>query len=239
MKEHPILFSAPMVLAILEGRKTQTRRAVKPQPDISVLKESARDLDFEFRRMPVLGPSHTPAEWGFCIKYDKPECVPIYGYKCPYGQPGDRLWVRENWLVSVVWNKTKPKDIPKDVHVEYQATDESGLVGRTRPSIHMPRWASRITLEITDIKVERLQDISEEDVLAEGLKSLTKDYLHFKFGIPDRDGFPGNDNHGWQWKEWSSDPRLAYQKLWESINGHGSWADNPFVWVVEFKRVEV
>ena len=95
MKEYPILFSAPMVNAILEGRKTMTRRVVKPQPDLSILKESARGLEFEFRRMPVLGPTHTPAEWGFVPKYDKANCVPIYGYKCPFGVVGDRLWVNE------------------------------------------------------------------------------------------------------------------------------------------------
>lgn len=213
MKERPILFSAQMVRAILEGRKTQTRRIVKPQPDLAVLKESARDLEFEFRIMPVLSPSHhTPAEWGFVQKYDKADCVPIFGYKCPYGQPGDRLWVRENWLVSVVWNKTKPRDIPKDVHVEYQATDDSGLVGRTRPSIHMPRWASRITLEITGIRVERLQDISGPDCWAEGITHDCDKY--------------GSVTH-------------TYQYLWESIKGSGSWDANPWVWAIEFKRVEV
>lgn len=213
-----------MVRAILEGRKTQTRRVVKPQPDLSGLKESVRDLEFEIRRMPQLSPyHHNQTEWGFVPKYDKPDCVPIFGYKCPYGQPGDRLWVRENWLVSVVWNKTKPKDIPKDVHVEYQATDESGLVGRKRPSIHMPRWASRITLEITGIRVERLNTINNADILREGIRSES-------CNICVHTGGSGCEHCFSIFK--------TFKKLWESINGPDSWDANPWVWVIEFKRVD-
>lgn len=108
-----------------------------------------------------------------------------------------------------------------------------------KPSIFMPRWASRIALEITSVRVERLQDISETDAKDEGLSCLTKDGGRtWKFGIPDRDGLPGNDDDGWHWHEWEVDPRLAYKKLWESINGAGSWAQNPWVWVIGFKRVK-
>lgn len=102
----------------------------------------------------------------------------------------------------------------------------------------MPRWASRITLEVTGIRVERLQDISEEDAIAEGLSGITKDGKLIKYGIPDQDGLPGTDNTGWPWRDWQKDPRDAYRRLWESINGRGSWDANPWVWVVEFKRVE-
>jgi len=102
----------------------------------------------------------------------------------------------------------------------------------------MPRWASRITLEITAVRVERLHDISEADAVAEGLACITKDGDRTrKYGIPDADGMPGTDDHGWPWNEWRSDPREAYRKLWESINGPGSWDLNPWVWVIEFKRV--
>ena len=235
MKERPILFSGPMVLAILEGRKTQTRRVVKPQPDISALKKSARDI--EFRRMPVLGPTHTPAEWGVCQKYDKPECVPIYCYKSPYGQPGDRLWVRETFTEK----KVMPIEdrVPGDFVYRADLNEKwvSKWAAQWKPSIHMPRVASRITLEITGIRVERLQDISEADAIAEGLKSLTKDGNLFKWGLPDRDGLPGNDDYGWHWSGWCRDPRKAYRRLFESINGPDSWAANHWVWVVEFKRV--
>lgn len=104
----------------------------------------------------------------------------------------------------------------------------------------MPRWASRLALEVTGVRVERVQDISEADAMAEGLKGLTKDGSLVKWGIPDRDGLPGNDDDGWHWKQWESDPRKAYRALWNSINGAKpgrSWEANPWVWVVEFKRV--
>jgi len=101
----------------------------------------------------------------------------------------------------------------------------------------MPRWASRISLEITGIRVERLQDISEEDAIDEGLKAITKDGKLIKYGIPDRDGYPGADDFGWNWGDWDKSPVLAYKRLWQSINGKGSWDLNPFVWVIEFKRI--
>ena len=244
MKERPILFSAQMVRAILEGRKTQTRRIVKPQPDLAVLKESARDLEFEFRIMPVLSPSHhTPAEWGFVQKYDKADCVPIFGYKCPYGQPGDRLWVRETWKpgawrddgrVAVDYRATPeetntPWVYPTNFDDLWQKwTDEVMQAGsvpdengfhhwcpgkspmKWRPSIFMPRWASRITLEITGIWVEQLQKISRGDAMGEGCP------------------FP-NMVH-------VTDPREWFADSWRSINGPESWNTNPWVWVIEFKR---
>lgn len=141
MKERPILFSGEMVRAILEGRKTQTRRVIKPQPD------SARNSVF--------------VKSGFETKHG-------YEIKCPYGQPGDRLWVRETWGL---WD-TDPKDGPERAKIFYRATDENRRdlrYQRWRPSIHMPRWASRINLEITNIRIERVQDITEEDAKAEGL----------------------------------------------------------------------
>lgn len=102
----------------------------------------------------------------------------------------------------------------------------------------MPRWASRITLEIVAVRVERLNEISEPDAKAEGLKALSKDGTLVKYGIPDRDGLPGNDDYGWHWKEWERDPRQSFRRLWESLNGPGSWDANPWVWVIEFRRVE-
>ena len=198
MKERPILFSAQMVRAILEGRKTQTRRIIEGIPE-------RFEPDGNMGAISIKHPRR--GKFGCLVRCrDFADVVP-----CPYGQPGDRLWVRENWLVSVVWNKTKPRDIPKDVHVEYQATDDSGLVGRTRPSIYMPRWASRITLEITGIRVERLQDISGPDCWAEGITHDCDKY--------------GSVTH-------------TYQYLWESIKGSGSWDANPFVWVVTFRRID-
>ena len=205
MTEKPILFSAPMVRAIMAGTKTQTRRLVKPQPSAELLSDYA-----EIRA--TRGSDRTDAQM-------LSDCLP-----CPYGTPGTRLWVRETWMPDAPrngeWNDTafygcgmSPlSDIPecyrKPWHCLYRATwDGCELVG-WKPSIHMPRWASRITLEVTGVRVERLQDISTRDCWAEGIPSS-----------PD------------------VDPVHEYQELWESINGHGSWQANPWVWVVEFRRV--
>jgi hypothetical protein len=167
-KERPILFSAPMVRAILEGRKTQTRRIVKPE--------------------------HVAAYH---------DDVPILFKRFPYGKPGDRLWVRETWGMFEETHKCIP---------HYRATHATDVVPRWRPSIHMPRWASRITLEVESVRVERLKECSDADALAEGCSSA----------------------------DMQSGDRLqdVYRRLWESINGPGSWEANPWVWVVEFKRIQ-
>jgi len=194
MKERPILFSAPMVRALLDGSKTQTRRVVKPQP----------------------APWGQHGGWqlpGFCASDDKGfrHGAPIF--KCPYGKPGDRLWVREAF--ARIDGQTRPW-----IETDYRATykhgdrlgDTLGIKKRWTPSIHMPRHASRITLEITSVRVERLQDISESDAMAEGVKNS----LHLSGGRFARENF---------------------EHLWWSINGEGSWEANPWVWVVEFKKV--
>lgn len=207
MKERPILFSAPMVRAILDGRKTQTRRVVKPQPPSG----------FPFPQDATTG--GVTACWWTDRNIDADDLSWWPGYdhqeamKCPFGSPGDLLWVRETWALN-------PDENPLDAGAIYRATDpgwddsESGL--RWKPSIHMPRWASRITLEITSVRVERLNEITEEDAKAEGIP-------HDKWSFPQ-----------------STTPmRTGFQVLWESINGPGSWDANPWVWVVEFKRLEV
>ena len=203
-KERPILFSGPMVRAILEGRKTQTRRIVKKEPPT------------------VISNIRTPGE-----KVIVPEWWFSY---CPYGQPGDRLWVREKtWFrkddglttyadgsfrthpTAIIGSKVFPDNISG-------WPDEAKSRGfKPVPSIHMLRWQSRITLEITGVRVERLIDISEADAAAEGL------------------GFDSNLMGPW---EGHATARDAFRSLWESINGPESWALNPFVWVLEFKRLE-
>ena len=187
MKERPILFSGAMVRAILEDRKTQTRRVVKPPRGW--------------------------AEYSHCDPFAMPrlrgggtECTAesVYDKSAPYGQPGDRLWVRETWQCGDYFIRH-----PQIDQVRYRATDAELL--HWRPSIHMPRWASRIQLEITGVRVERLQDISEADAISEGVYSDP--------AAPARDGFMG---------------------LWDSINvsrGFG-WAANPWVWVVSFRRID-
>lgn len=218
MKERPILYSAPMVVAILDGRKSQTRRVIKPEPhcDLSIAGEYGLVMN---------GEVVSPETWR-CWN------------KCPYGIVGDRLWVRESWRVTLKFDDISPNQLPEGIGVEYPATSHINILeGRKRPSIHMPRSLSRILTEITDIRVQRLQDITPEEAKAEGLKGISKDGKTVKFGIPDLDGYPGTDNHGWPWKEWEFDPVMAYKRLWEKIDGKGSWDKNPWLWVVEFKRV--
>ena len=219
MKERPILFSAPMVRAILNGTKTQTRRVVNgiKQPG-----ETKHPM------------SHAPNEAyqlddGQVWRFDYLEGVSRYDVRCPFGQIGDRLWVREAWRTIPSADRIKPRDlmnVESLTHYEADAAKPTGM-GKLRPSMFMPRWASRITLEVTGVRVERLQDISEADAVAEGIERA-EDF----FGCP-------------CWKCYgedadvvaSDDPVGSYQSLWESINGAGSWDANPWVWVVEFKPV--
>ncbi len=211
MKERGMIFNGEMVRAILDGRKTQTRRIINPQPEATL----SGSLSGKWLNRPLNG-----------LLLPKIEDIAIH---CPFGVVGDRIWVRETWARynidqnshDIAYRATTPADWPEE--------------GRWRPSIHMPRWASRIMLEITDVRVERLQDISEEDAKAEGLAEITKDGSLFKFGIPDRDGYPGADDNGCPWTEWERNPVDAYCKLWQSIYGEESWQANPWVWVIEFK----
>jgi hypothetical protein len=202
MKERPILFSAPMVRAILAGQKTQTRRALAP--DLFISSGGA------VVRMASAGPATTG----------------IREAHCPYWrQPGDRLWVREAWAWS--GDGAIPAfDRVRKGGVWFRADPERTSPGiRWRPSIHMPRWASRITLEVTGVRVERLQDISEADAQAEGVTPKWE---------PGCSGRLMEALGGFSFRPAAS----AYADLWEQINGPGSWDANPWVWVVEFRRVE-
>lgn len=193
MKERPILFSAPMVQAILAGTKTQTRRIVKPQPDAWCGGTLCVQFTPDDQRLGRLG-------------------KPIL---CPYGVPGDRLWVRETWAVSHVIDHLKPREIQKGAGIVYYTATENTGGMMQRPSIFMPRWASRITLEITDVRVERLQEISEEDALAEGAKPYLLPVHPARESLRYVEGFA---------------------QLWEQINGPGSWDANPWVWAINFRR---
>lgn len=203
--ERPILFSDAMVRAILEGRKTQTRRVLKPQPPAGA--HSPGLVLF-------------PADGGSACVFDVPLNSPVYRHECPYGQPGNRLWVREAFALHA----HGAKDPAGHPIVFYRAQGDQIMQGnRWRPSIHMPRWASRIILDITDIRVERVQDISENDARAEGVREMAE------YSMPRNPYEPGI----------CDDPRNAYRILWDQINakrGYG-WDVNPWVWVVEFKRV--
>ena len=203
MTERGILFSAPMVRALLAGTKTQTRRAVKMPPSWDCIVYADWGNGFWPYR----------SDDGESPSYDNNE-IPL---RCPYGQPGDRLWVRETWAPH--------SDFPEVVaRAVYRADPECKYdVDRWHPSIHMPRRASRILLEIVSVRVERLQDISEADARAEGIT----DGGCVCCGHAEPCGCPNP----------SPDARDAYVRLWEDINGAGSWGVNPWVWVVEFKRV--
>lgn len=201
-KERPILFSGEMVRAILDGRKTQTRRAVKPRQDWFV------DERENGQRWPFFQP----------YVYAEPEPIEV---PCPYGNPGDRLWVKETHAivpstayavstddgVSQIPHRRSPNS---DHWVVYREGWSRCTPGRWRPSIHMPRWASRVLLEVTAVRVERVQEISHADALAEGIEASPV-----------------------------STPAEAFKDLWNSINGKRGfgWEANPWVWVVEFKRV--
>lgn len=239
MAERPILFNTAMVRALLAGTKTQTRRVVKPprsRPAFVLL-------------------DHGNGWWPYQSDDGESELCDDgmeHPYTCPYGQPGDRLWVRETWQVARetldyetggeydVWEWPDELGDPRQflngdarfgtkAGLFYAADgkdenpgvfyDRTGLDNKTvldsreitwRPSIHMPRWASRILLEVTAVRVERLQDISHDDACAEGIESQ---------------------------KGGAAACIERYRDLWKSINGPDSWNANPWVWVVEFKRV--
>lgn len=196
-REHPILFSGPMARAILEGRKSVTRRVVKPQPVVG-------DGGCWYPE-PPRKTAHRARHYANDAHLRKGLARDF----CPYGTPGDRLWVRETWgkldMGSVCYRADDEPAVPAD--------------GRWRPSIHMPRWASRITLEVTEVRVQRLQEISEEDAKAEGVEAVP----FCKAGRPD----------GMEHVE-------AFEGLWTDINGKRpgcSWDANPFVWVISFRRL--
>ena len=208
MKERPILFSDPMVRAILDGTKTQTRRVVKyAAPDLI-------DADgWPLRDCSIEGAGEVRAG-------------------CPYGMLGDRLWVREAHAAILhqfhgTWIETDYRATYKH---GYRLGDSMGIKKRWRPSIHMPRHASRIDLEVTDVRVERLQDISEADALAEGVFS--------KIGSSPIGDEVATATGGELIYAFPTQAREEYRRLWELINGAGSWSSNPWVWVTEFKRIK-
>lgn len=196
MKERPILFNGEMVRAILDGRKTQTRREMKARipPWITSF---GYDAFCDRNRGEIAGrgshPEHGPAANFFV---------------CPFGKRGDRLWVRETFAV--------PEGSTELGDVAYRADHPEPTSAPWRPSIHMPRWASRITLEITGVRVERLQDISNSDIIDEGIHNRSP-------GPEYSDGYPAS-------------LREMFEHLWNSTGGN--WGANPWVWVIEFKRVK-
>lgn len=207
----PIIFSTPMVKAILAGRKSQTRRILKTTRENDAFYGYSNDPDVSW-----------PADYGFGVlmgrKYYDNEAI-----KCPYGKVGDILYVRETWC----WDY---KDYPErtEKYYFYKAdTPENYLASGERwyPSIHMPRAAARIFMKITDISVERLQDITEEDAKAEGVDVLKqgpvvtyRNYLNLTTVY--------------------ANPVDSFRTLWTKINGLESWNENPWIWKISFQRIE-
>lgn len=202
MVDRPILFSGVMVRALLAGRKTQTRRLLNPQP--KVLKNGSW-----YRPFP-----QDPANWQYALGGI------IHAYARVRIVEGDRLYVREHWRTRSDLDRIPPREFYPNSAVWYEAdgrgpATDLHMPGKHRQAMHMPRWASRLTLTVTDVRVERLHNISEEDAIAEGI-TLSKEF-------PDRYLTPAGDY---------AMPVVAYQRLWDSINGLGSWDANP--WVVAY-----
>lgn len=191
MKERPILFSTEMVQAILERRKTMTRRVIKTKAfDVQSYEHSSYEMYSDPR---------LDTQYYFKNEGERGEI----GLKCQYGELGDILWVRETWSKI-------------NGHYEYKAKYNTAVSFNWKPSIHMPRSAARILLQITNVRVERLKSIPDTDIKHEGVE------IHIP--VPG-DGEPN--------------PRLQFKRLWESINSLGSWDANPWVWVIEFERINI
>lgn len=252
VRERPILFSAAMVLAILEGRKTQTRRIIKPQPEV--------------RPGGSISPHPQDSSLFLVQKWEvQPRSFSNFGrcenITCPYGKSGDRFWVKETFILDERNTKGKaPQEVIYDATPEW-AMDHTGKLARVhyitgeivspedarssidankfwhkKPSIFMPRWASRITLEITAVRVERLNEISENDALAEGVEpwGLTEtDIAHIQISdeSPETKAFVRALGPG------RLSAKAEYQMLWDEIHGKDAWSKNPFVWAISFKRI--
>lgn len=224
MKERGIIFSGPMVRALLDGRKTQTRRVVKVESNPRInhaWNPGLRTGEYTFANSPV---------WHFGNRRNcsdgtpSSHCAMIQLVKCPYGTVGARLWVKETWLP--LWDSgagfftclcpTGHENKPDKIRYRVDGEKPKNFAAKWRSPRFMPRWASRITLEITDVRVERVQEISNADVMAEGV-------------IQDR-----GDGETW----YNGKHQHIYAAAWDKINGPDSWAANPWVWVVQFRRLE-
>lgn len=248
MKERGMIFNGEMVRAILDGRKTQTRRIMKVQPseDFTPM-NMALETDYKARW-------YTP---GVVDKdgYLQPVSKEVFGvsnenegYSCPFGAVGDRIWVREAFRVhsratdvaTLVYKASERNSWTEQTHrVPVAVCNKPATPEKWTPSLHMPRWASRILLEITDVRVEQLNAISEEDAQSEGVHTEVWDQTVVARNYAVRDEF---------FQFWSDDMphyvemnqlyRSSFRSLWESIYGEESWKANSWVWVISFKRVE-
>ena len=232
MKDRPVIFNGEMIRAILDGRKTQTRRVINPQPTLS------ERTGFNWKGYAYgIGSTYRDTVRNFA------SCFNV----CPFGQIGDLLWVRETWQGPLVDEehfedyRANADKFQTPAFCEYAADggtrpefcdlDDNVRQG-WRPSIHMPRWASRILLEITAVRVERLNSISEGDAMAEGVRMIENNFgngpAYCDYSLPNLDDAA----------EWYNRANDSFKSLWKSIYGAENWSANPWVWVIEFKRVE-
>ena len=191
-----MIFNAEMVRAILDGRKTQTRRIMKVQPDTP---------EFGLRRIIESSIANEIGMYFWSQEDARGIKARSKQFSCPYGDVGDHIWVRETFCA------VPDNDEPAGCSALLYAADGNGPYGKWTPSIHMPRWASRLTLEITGVRVERLRDLSEDDAKSEGITPPSGGVLP-----------------GWEY-------RINFRDLWMSIYGADNWEANPWVWVIEFK----
>lgn len=234
MTDHPILFSAPMIRALLREidapgmGKTQTRRIIKPQP----IDNETGGWSWEGRNGGFVGAAGTHVDEGF------PQSAAAWSRI----QPGDRLWVREAWRTHAHYDDLSPSRMGGEEPVQYQADrahqtwgyPSISKIGRARPSMHMPRWASRLTLYVTEVRVQRLQEISEADAIAEGILHQNvildvKCYGGQPIEITADRHWNGTEPDEFEGFESASE---AYADLWDQINGPGAWDANP--WVVAY-----
>lgn len=225
MKEHPILFSTEMIKAILEGRKTMTRRIMKIQPPVNI---ESTIYQFATNRTGISDKDYGKHHWlglsskNFCSVLDSGQPY----FKCPYGKLGDMLWVRESFAVignEVVRDESSGAIIEETPQYVFRGEKQPHIerLYKWKPPIYMPKAAARIWLEITGIRVERLQDISEEDAKVEG--AMLWMYPNGKNAFGEEDFYSA---------------RTCFHSLWKSINGPESWQSNPWVWVVSFRKIE-
>ncbi|MDB5294957.1 MAG: Mx8p14 [Phycisphaerales bacterium] len=241
-KERPIIFTGGNPGLIVAGHKTMTRRVVEGDP---------HRLPFA-HRLP-------DGSWEFSDR-DEPSAAPVAeqpGVRCRHGDVGDRLWVKEGWRSAVELDVLTPRSIgQRAVEAGYARPwmptrfDSDGTTlnwdpttwgdpGRRRNARYLPRWASRSILEVTELRVERLQAITEADVEAEGLTSWTKDGRLWKWGPCEVHVPSGERDPLWPWTDLPTSAREAWARTWDGIHGAGAWEADPWVWVVGFKRVEV
>jgi hypothetical protein len=234
MKELGLIFTSPEVRAILKGRKSQTRRIVKPQPEgelrpLSEWSAALAHACHDHTPDPEKLSEHAQQINGRIFPFADARGS-LSSPSCPYGVPGDRLWVRETWYPSFL-------STPTDSGCVYKADDDGlhmnpgwspdGNGGGWKRSTYMPRWASRITLEITGVRVERVQEINERDARAEGFSAIAGCLIQ---GFAERDaGLPFRPHRAVD----------AFHGTWEETYGDDSWGANPWVWVIEFKRVKL